>query len=390
MDSIPDWKKTGSYDSDLGRRVTVGDFNNDGYGDIAVANPTVNVDGMVYIFYGSPNPDTMPDVILVGEDSGPFNSLFGCEISGGFDINGDEYDDLIVGSEGYNVLNGKVYVFFGGNLMDSIPDLEFGGPGGFFGDELGMLGDIDGDNYGDFAVGRSSDDTILIYRGANNLDSLYDYVFADVGLSHNNWFGSFDGVGPLFPGDQNRHLLVGARNYGDSLNGKVYLFQGGSPFDTICDAFAIGGDGMHFGYKVADAGDVNGDGRNEIIFSDRASNAPDKVWICKYVGPGIEEVSNYQLSISNEQLAVCPNPFTTVISVQCQVPSDKKKMTLQIYDVSGRLVKSFSLLTPHPSPITSVTWDGRNDVGKKVTPAIYFAKLSSGDFVAVEKIILVK
>ncbi|MBA7619401.1 hypothetical protein ES703_26740 [subsurface metagenome] len=382
MDSIPDWKKTGSYDSDFGRRVTVGNFNNDGCSDIAVSNPTENDDGMAYIFYGSPNPDTIPDVTLVGVGGGPTNALFGCEISGGYDINGDEYDDLIVGSEGYNGLNGRVYIFFGGNPMDSIPDLKFGGPGGFFGDNLGMLGDIDGDGYGDFGVGKWPD-TLLIYKGGETLDSIYDYIYADEDTAQNSFANSFDGVGPLFPGDVNRQVIIGAWCYGDSAVGKTYLFQGGLSLDTICDAFAEGYVGMGLGYKVADAGDVNGDGANEIIFSNLPDTMTERVWICKYVGPGIkeEETDRRHKTQDIRLLPPYPNPFTTATTITLQssesrVPSSE----LKIYDVSGRMVRCLKKIPNSQLPILNYVWDGKDTEGNEVRSGIYFVKLK-GDMV---------
>jgi len=396
MDSIPDWKKTGAYDSDFGRRVTVGDFNNDGCGDIAVSNPTENDDGMAYIFYGSTNPDTIPDVTLVGVGGGPTNALFGCEISGGYDINGDEYDDLIVGSEGYNGLNGRVYIFLGGNPMDSIPDLKFGGPCGFFGDNLGMLGDINGDGYGDFGVAKWPD-TLLIYKGGKPPDSIYDYIYADEDTAQNSFATSFDGMGPIFPGDVNRQLLIGARGYGDTILGKTYLYQGGLSLDTICDASAIGYTGMGLGYKVADAGDVNGDGANEVIFSNLPDTMPERVWICKYIGPGVEEKTDRRHKTRDIRLLPpYPNPFTTATTITITLSSaqehqntrrqGKEQMAeskgqraegieLKIYDVAGRLIRSFSLFPLHSSLIGSVTWDGKDDEGNEVRSGIYFVKL---------------
>ncbi|MCK4352621.1 T9SS type A sorting domain-containing protein [candidate division WOR-3 bacterium] len=70
-----------------------------------------------------------------------------------------------------------------------------------------------------------------------------------------------------------------------------------------------------------------------------------------------------------------PNPFneTTVISVKCQVPN----ASLKIYDLAGRLVKSFQLNTNHLPLTAAVSWDGKDRFGKQVPSGIYFYRLST-------------
>jgi hypothetical protein len=73
-------------------------------------------------------------------------------------------------------------------------------------------------------------------------------------------------------------------------------------------------------------------------------------------------------------LSVFPNPFskTTVIELNPRL-SGSPTPQLKIYDLSGRLIRTFpsSLLSLHPS----VTWDGRDDSGKEVKNGVYFIKL---------------
>jgi flagellar hook assembly protein FlgD len=54
-------------------------------------------------------------------------------------------------------------------------------------------------------------------------------------------------------------------------------------------------------------------------------------------------------------------------------------VSLKIYNVSGRLVKSFSLFTPHSSLIKGVSWDGKNDSGERVSSGVYFYELKVGN-----------
>ena len=66
---------------------------------------------------------------------------------------------------------------------------------------------------------------------------------------------------------------------------------------------------------------------------------------------------------------ISPNPFTTVIRFKCSGISENQKVSLQIYDSSGRLVKT--LITNPLSLATGVTWDGTNERGMACTSGTY-------------------
>jgi len=84
-----------------------------------------------------------------------------------------------------------------------------------------------------------------------------------------------------------------------------------------------------------------------------------------------------------------PNPFTTSTTITFTLPG-AEGTELKIYDVSGRLVKSFSLFTPHSSLSSSVSWDGKDNSGNELQGGVYFIRLTSGDFVSIRKVILVR
>ncbi|MDI6839331.1 MAG: C25 family cysteine peptidase [bacterium] len=88
-----------------------------------------------------------------------------------------------------------------------------------------------------------------------------------------------------------------------------------------------------------------------------------------------------------------PDPFThnTAIRVQGVGVSEKDRVGLQIYDLSGRLVKSFTLPTNHLSLTAAVSWDGKDDSGRKVATGVYFIKLIVDNHSkATDKVILLK
>jgi hypothetical protein len=95
-----------------------GDLNSDGYDDIIVGAPKFGESqGRSYVYYGGEHIDTIADLILTGGEEQ--NIYFGCSVSSAGDINGDGYDDVVVGAYG----NSSSYIFMGGKLMDSISDI---------------------------------------------------------------------------------------------------------------------------------------------------------------------------------------------------------------------------------------------------------------------------
>ena len=97
-------------------------------------------------------------------------------------------------------------------------------------------------------------------------------------------------------------------------------------------------------------------------------------------------------------LSISPNPFrhATWISVGIRVPSKMDEnsrfsygtegLGLRIYDIAGRMVKSFSLPTAY-SLLPTVVWNGTDQNGQAIPDGIYFLRLDGGPL---EKIIKVK
>ncbi|MCK4328218.1 M6 family metalloprotease domain-containing protein [candidate division WOR-3 bacterium] len=100
---------------------------------------------------------------------------------------------------------------------------------------------------------------------------------------------------------------------------------------------------------------------------------------------GVEEEIDFQLSILDFRLEIYPNPFRekTVISYQLSVignqliTDDWSPITLSIYDLSGRLVRTIPLNLCNPNKsVKSVSWDGRDKNGSSVPAGVYFVRLN--------------
>ena len=135
----------------------MGDLNGDGFDDwmiSALLSDAGGYDaGRVYVYWGGPQADARPDLVLTGETAG---DCFGATVAKAGDVNGDGFVDLLVGApfdDAAGTDAGRVYVYFGGPEVDAIPDLTLDGPtaGGDFGNVSSAR--ISGDGFDDIVVG---------------------------------------------------------------------------------------------------------------------------------------------------------------------------------------------------------------------------------------------
>jgi hypothetical protein len=309
----------------------VGDVNGDTIPDVIVGAPHEGIGGHAYIFSGadgstlvqlsSPNEkqfgtfgwsvssagdvngDTIPDVIVgaYGEDSGSSPNeagrayiisgangttlvqllspneeefgRFGWSVSSAGDVNGDTIPDVIVGAP-YEGIGGHAYIFSGANgsllfELKSPNEEQYGS----FGTSVSKAGDINGDGKADVIVGAPyenpgtstvSDGRAYVFSGKDG-SVLFELKSPNVEPLPGEAYGDF-GVSVSDAGDVNMDgvpdMIVGAFDEND---GHAYIVSGadGKVLTKLTSPHPekYGG----FGFSVSSAGDVNNDGRTDVI-----------------------------------------------------------------------------------------------------------------------------
>jgi len=266
---------TGQHSQDyFGYSVSkAGDINGDGYNDIIIGSPGNNTvgssAGRVFIYFGGTSIGTMPDVVLTAQATGDY---FGCSVSDAGDLNGDGFGDFIVGAMYADAPannSGKAYIYFGGNEISNTANLTISGTAtnDFLGSSVACAGDVNGDGYSDVLVGAAFGNKAYIFFGGANMNNVADVNLTGE-VTGDNFGFSVSGAGDI-NGDGYSDVIVGAPYYtsgviGDA--GRAYLYYGGASMNNTADVIFTGTVMSNaLGYSVSNAGDVNGDGYEDII-----------------------------------------------------------------------------------------------------------------------------
>jgi hypothetical protein len=181
------------------------------------------------------------------------------------DVNGDGYDDFLVGS-----LEGKyVKLYFGGSPFDTLNYLRFysNEPYTAFGNYFVGQGDLNGDGYKDFVLGANYgfgySGKIFIYFGKPNITTKEDLTITS---DYPYDFFSPRSISGDLNGDGYDDLVTFSLHGTFDARGKVSVFFGGTEMDTIPDVILWGEKySDHFGYSSAIVGDANGDGFDDLL-----------------------------------------------------------------------------------------------------------------------------
>jgi hypothetical protein len=284
----PGWfAESDQVQSDFGGSAAgAGDVNGDGYDDVIVGAPSYDNgqdgEGRAFAYYGSASgPSATPS--WTAESDQAFAS-FGTSVAAAGDVNGDGYDDVIVGAPSYDKgqeSEGRAFAYYGSASGPSATPSWTAEPNrlaAFFGGSAAGAGDVNGDGYDDVIVGATGYDNgefdegraFAYYGSATGLSATpnwtaeSDQAFAQLG-------GSVDGAGDV-NGDGYGDVIVGAHVYNDGQmrQGKAFAYYGSADGLSATPNWTAepNQERTNFGISVAGAGDVNGDGYGDVIVGD--------------------------------------------------------------------------------------------------------------------------
>lgn len=274
-----------SYEHRICAPTGIGDINGDGYDDFIISMRTGNLirdQGIIKLYFGSANFDLNADVIFHYPGSDLLNDFGGGYPVG--NVNNDGYDDFVLtgvfGDWGFP--KGKVFLFYGGETIDTIPVTEFYQPNAIqdgFGYPTVGLGDINKDGYDDFGIGSIYNWTdgkgyVYLFYGGDTISWDKSITFtSDILEDGYGW--SLSNIGDI-NNDYFEDLAIGAPGglTGNPDTGRVFIYYGATQMDNIPDTILTSDNpGDSFGSIIKNAQDLNADGitdfcinRNPYIF----------------------------------------------------------------------------------------------------------------------------
>jgi hypothetical protein len=262
--------------------ATAGDVNGDGYSEVIVGAPGhASQAGRAYMY--SALPASLGEAAGWNKASNQAYALYGSSVGTAGDVNGDGYADVIVGAPRWDSGQedeGAAWVYLGqATGLASAPHCyrQSDNVGAQFGASVGTAGDVNGDGFDDIIVGapswsnpEASEGAAFVYAGSSvGLDPDAPPLWSKASNQAGALFGTSVSTAGDVNGDGYMDIIVGAPAWqsGDEEWGAVWLYYGSVDGPHSAPDWYTRGDyaEAQYGYAVSTAGDVNADGYSDII-----------------------------------------------------------------------------------------------------------------------------
>jgi len=249
-------------DTNFGQNVAhIGDVDGDGYGDVFVANYTWRYG---YVYYGSATGLGTSGYTAVGPSTGLSYYEFGTQAGPAGDIDGDGYDDLILGNN-----SDDAWIYLGSSTgITTTASTSYTGSA----TRVVGIGDVNADGYDDLGVGDdshgSSTGRVAVYHGSSSgmVSAIYASLTGSSGYYRK--FHQTTRVGDLDGDGYDDFLGGGYQSYN---YGGVVATAGGSSSTVSTTLTELGGFGVLQGTAdaITHVGDLNGDGYDDFAVGDK-------------------------------------------------------------------------------------------------------------------------
>jgi len=191
-------------------------------------------------------------------------------------------------------------------------------------------------------------------------------------------------------GDTIAHAVEGTLSTTDS---DVQILDGFAAFGDISAGSTVGNPGDPYSIHIsATPTDSTAGLILHLVANNGTYQKTDYFTVIIHDATGIQE--NGTLSGQHVYgLHVHPSPFRDRINISYGLlsttfPADRP--TLKVFDITGRLVKSFILSNSSSAFTGSVTWDGTDDYSRSIAQGVYFVQMENCDHRYTKKIVFLK
>jgi hypothetical protein len=432
-DTIPDVIiEEGEYEGKplrMGNISYNGDLNNDGYDDLVLSggydSDTYYGTGLVLIFWGGETISSEPDLILAGQNyaEDPYLLRFGDSIDLSGDVNGDGFNDLIIGSSGTGFYYyGQVDIFYGSSNFDTEVDWhKQGEPADKFGGNGLSVGDLNNDGYSDLVVPlgyyQQNNGRLQVYAGGENMS--YEPVwskdlgdletifldangdvngddFADIvySLNGNNEFNiatfntNFENtqnelvnykISSMLDLDSNGNINFFSFPLWSEGNRNMYIFEN---YDfNIDNALYMISNSTWYYIRVYSIGNFNRDDNKDVLIGYKIE---DKEYFSVYTKEVSNNIKERNISKSSNIISNYPNPFNSSTIINFHLNDNCHNTELLIINQKGEIVKELHKGTLNKGK-HSYRW-----VDINLPSGIYFVKLILGNKQHFQKITYLK